>query len=183
MRSGPHYRRNGVARGGCRIHERPPTRPRTWTRTSSTASRTRGRRFCPPRAVHRGSGRRGQLKPAILANVRPAERTRQARRCGAIETEMTCTASVAVYWTVQSSPLRGPHRGSRDTQSGCGAGSCAYRHRHGPGASASPLQGVQAGVRKHESGHRTGPIGTIEVNAQRAKPCFPLRFSDASSSA
>lgn len=137
----------------------------------------------PPRAVRRGPGRRGQLKPAMLATVRPAERTRQARRCGAIETEMTCTASVAVYWTVQSSPLRGPHRGSRDTQSGCSAGSCAYRHRHGPGASASPLQGVQAGVRKHESGHRTGPIGTIEVNAQRAKPCFPLRFSDASSSA
>ncbi|MCS3700762.1 hypothetical protein GGP62_001143 [Salinibacter ruber] len=108
MRSGPHYRRNGVARGGCRIHERPPTRPRTWPRTSSTASRTHGRRFCPPRAVHRGSVRRGQLKPAMLATVRPAERTRWARRCGAIETEMTCTASVAVYWTVQSSPPEGP---------------------------------------------------------------------------
>ena len=62
----------------------------------------------PPRAVRRGPGRRGQLKPAMLATVRPAERTRQARRCGAIETEMTCTASVAVYWTVQSSPPEGP---------------------------------------------------------------------------
>ncbi|MCS3955099.1 hypothetical protein GGP81_001624 [Salinibacter ruber] len=59
MRPGPRYRRNGVAR--------------TWTRTSSIASRTRGRRFCPP------SGSASRIGPERPAQARHA---RDRASCG-----------------------------------------------------------------------------------------------------